>query len=254
MGFSFSSLLPLAGTVGGAVLGGPAGAAIGGGLGGMIQGALAGNETPQSGFTPEQQAELMRQRQEQLVMLRQVQAQQQAHAQALQDIANGKTPSIARTDLQAGLDTINRNALTSAAGAGGPGSALARYGAINAGADSSAQANQAAALAGVRERMGATNALTGLLGGMGSQAIGAAGQDLSGSLGAAGLRLGAEEYGQKRADTMSASGLNGLGQGLGFAYSQKPGAGTPGPIPTQSSLSFGRVPPQTGLSDTYRPN
>jgi len=164
MAFSLSSLLPVAGTGLGAFIGGPAGAAIGGGLGGTLEGMLSSGG-PSSSFTQQQLDE-------QLERERQAFAQQQQLAQTLRDVASGKTPSVASADLGAGLDQINRNASSMAAGARGNTGALARYAAILAAAQSGAAANQSAELAAVRERQAADQQLGGVLNNMSSVASG----------------------------------------------------------------------------------
>lgn len=86
-------------------------------------------------------------------------AQQNALAGLLFAQAKGQGPSFAGLQLGAGLDQINRNAMSQAAGATGQGGILARYGAMQSAADAAAQTNQAAALARADEINQARQAL-----------------------------------------------------------------------------------------------
>ena len=78
-------------------------------------------------------------------------AQQQRYAQYLQSVMNGASPSLAQLQLMQGLGAIQQQQQGMAAGVGGPGAALARYGAAVNSADAGAAANQSAALARVAE-------------------------------------------------------------------------------------------------------
>ena len=81
----------------------------------------------------------------------QAQAMQQRYGQYLQAVMNGTAPSMAQLQLQQGLGAISAQQQSMAAGVGGPGAALARYGAaVNTGAAQTAT-NQAAALARAKE-------------------------------------------------------------------------------------------------------
>lgn len=212
MSFQLASLLPIAGTAVGAYFGGPVGAAIGGGLGGLAEGALTSGGPSSSTSAAQLAEEQERERQAYL--------QQQQLAQQLRDIASGKTPSVASTDLAAGLDQINRNASSMAAGARGNTGALARYGAMQAAAQAGAQTNQAAAIAAARERAAATAQLGGVLG---TEAQVASGD----------LRTMAQEQDAVNAanaankQRMEMAGLSAAAQGLALASSKSPGAANP---------------------------
>ncbi len=91
------------------------------------------------------EAEHLRQREAQAA------AAQARYGQYLQAVMNGTAPSMAQLQLQQGMGAIAQQQQSMAAGIGGPGQALARYGAaVNTG-DAQAQMNQAAALARAKE-------------------------------------------------------------------------------------------------------
>lgn len=78
-------------------------------------------------------------------------AQQARYAQYLQSVMNGSAPSMAAMQLYQGLGAIQAQQQGMAAGVGGPGAALARYGAAVNSANAGGAMNQAQALARVAE-------------------------------------------------------------------------------------------------------
>lgn len=143
------------GGIAGAYYGGPAGGlagsflgGIGGGyLGGAIGGLFGGSDAP--GLTPQQQ---------------QAQLEEEQLRARLTRIANGEGPSVAGIQLGQGLEQANRASLSNSAGLTGNNGVLARYNAMQLGANQAAQENGQAALARTQEIQNANNALAGVTG------------------------------------------------------------------------------------------
>lgn len=76
---------------------------------------------------------------------------QNALAAHLADVRAGRAPSVAGQQLQIGLGNIQNQALSQAAGVGGPNAVVARLAAIHAATQAGLQTNQAAALARAQE-------------------------------------------------------------------------------------------------------
>lgn len=156
------------GTAGGAlvgsVYGGPVGGFVGGTVGGTVGNLLGGGIGSlfggSDGPSPEQLAYLNALKQQEADAY----ARQTGLANTLQATANGQGPSVAGLQLGQGLDMIDRNAMTSAAGATGNGGVLARYGAMQAAAGAAAQTQQQAAIARAAEIAHAQTTLGNVLG------------------------------------------------------------------------------------------
>jgi hypothetical protein len=152
------------GAVGGAMAGsafGPWGTVIGGGVGGLLglfgsqdpnsqyrnQLAAMGNmPAPQMGPAAQGQNSWFRQNQARLI------AQLEAQAQ-------GRGPSLAAQQLQAGQDRAQRQGQAQAAASMGPNAALSQFQAANMAGQGAAQANQDAAMARIQEQYNAQNLL-----------------------------------------------------------------------------------------------
>jgi len=101
-------------------------------------------------FAQEQlQAEMARRREAEAY------AKQQAFSQYLTSVLNGTAPSMAQMQLSQGLQQQAQQQQSMAAGIGGAGNALARYGAAANYGTAAANTNQSAALARVAEMNGA---------------------------------------------------------------------------------------------------
>jgi hypothetical protein len=131
---------PVGGAVGG-IAGNFLGSAIGGGIGSLFGGSTANA----------QQAQAL--------------ADEKAQRDRLTAIANGTGPSVAGLQLGQGLEQIQRQTGSEAAGTRGEGGVLARYGTMQAGANADAATNQAAAIARAQEIANANQQLTSLSGG-----------------------------------------------------------------------------------------
>ena len=142
---------------------------------------------------------------------------QQRYGQYLQAVINGTAPSMAQLQLQQGMGAIAQQQQSMAAGIGGPGQALARYGAaVNTG-DAQAQANQAAALARVKEISDARQAYGVNASAMQQGSAGIANQAQNGALGYAQVASG-NAIGQFNQQQQQ-QGLGAIASGLGAAGS-----------------------------------
>lgn len=150
-------------------------------------------------------------------MAMQAAAAQQRYGQYLQAVMNGTAPSMAQLQLQQGLGAIAQQQQSMAAGIGGPGQALARYGAaVNTGNAQTAM-NQAAAMARAKELADARAAY-----GSNATAMAAGAQNLYGQASQNMLGLGGIASGTGIAESNQRNSMQGLGsvlQGLGQAGS-----------------------------------
>ncbi len=146
-------------------------------------------------------------------------AAQARYGQYLQAVMNGTAPSMAQLQLQQGMGAIAQQQQSMAAGIGGPGQALARYGAaVNTG-DAQAQMNQAAALARAKETQDARLAYGANAAAQQQAASGMFGQTSSNALNLAGVASGQglAQTQQAERDKGAAALFQGLGQ-AGSAY------------------------------------
>lgn len=145
------------GGVGGAAVGtyygGPIGGAVGGVVGNFLGGAIGGGigSLFGGGGASAQQQQALK--------------DEQAQRDRLTAIASGQGPSVAGLQLGQGLQQIQRQVGSEAAGTTGEGGVLARYGTMQAGANADAATNQAAAIARAQEIASANQQLSGLAGG-----------------------------------------------------------------------------------------
>lgn len=104
-------------------------------------------------------------------------------SRSLNDTIEGRGPSVAQTQLEAGLGDIRHAQESEASGATGENGALAHMNAMVNTGQAQAQANQAASLLRAQEIAGAQRTQAGVLGNQASQAQGMYGANLSGASG-----------------------------------------------------------------------
>ena len=145
-----------------------------------------------------QQAELL-QRQSQSYQSREQQdyVAQQQYLRDLQARAAGTAPSVAQNQLQAGLDTLNRQQQSATAGASGSNGALAGYGAMLAEGQNAAALQQQQSLLRAQETANALGMQGQTLNSMGARSQAGYGTALNAALGYSGQNLSAQEANQK---------------------------------------------------------
>jgi hypothetical protein len=146
-------------------------------------------------------------------------AAQQNYGQYLQAVMNGTAPSMAQLQLQQGLGAIAQQQQSMAAGIGGPGQALARYGAaVNTGNAQTAM-NQAAAMARAKEIADARTAYGANAAGMQQASANMYNSGSQNALGYAQVASGNAIGETNQRNSMQGAGalLQGLGQ-AGAAY------------------------------------
>lgn len=144
-------------------------------------------------------------------------------------IAGTGGPSVAQTQLRAGLDQSNADAMAAGAGATGVNSVLARYQARQAQGEQGARLQQAAAMLRAQEVAQATEQLARLRAVMGQQSTGLYGANLQAMTGYDQMLAQLEQQNAQRDTMLGAAGLAGasqLGAGLFSAFG---GKGTPAP-------------------------
>jgi len=154
-------------------------------------------------------------------------AMQQRFGQYLQAVMNGTAPSMAQLQLQQGLGAISAQQQSMAAGIGGAGGALARYGAaINTG-NAQTGANQAAALARAKELADARAAY-----GANATAIAAGAQNMYGQasqnmLGLGGIASGTgiAQFNRQEQDRGLGAIASGIGQAGAAYFGRQPNTG-----------------------------
>ena len=161
-------------------------------------------------------------------------AQQQRYAQYLQSVMNGASPSLAQLQLMQGLGAIQQQQQGMAAGVGGPGAALARYGAAVNSADAGAAANQSAALARVAELNSARQAFGANAAAMGVNSGNLYRTSLSGAEGFGQLASGIDQSNQ----LVSRKDIGALAQGLGQAAGSYFGSTPSNQAPAQSDSTY----------------
>jgi hypothetical protein len=153
----------------------------------------------------------------------------------LNAIANGQGPSVAGAQLTQGLEQIERGVNQESSDQRGNNGILARYAAINGGAEAASQANQSQALARATEEANARNQIAGILNNESNTAAGIYGTNSAAATAAnstaaqqsiANNQLGAQYLG---------AGLNGLAAYKAYSATT-PGAG--GSTSTGGGLSF----------------
>lgn len=137
-------------------------------------------------------------------------------------IAGTAGPSVAQTQLRAGLDQNNASMLSAGAGSTGVNSVLARYQARQAAGEQAAQMQQQAALLRAQEVAAAQQQLAALRAAMAGQSIGLYGANLSGALNYDQLLAQMQQQNAQRDTVLGAAGLQGLSQ-LGAAFSSSGG-------------------------------
>jgi hypothetical protein len=164
-------------------------------------------------------------------------AMQQQFGQYLQAVMNGTAPSMAQLQLSQGLGQIQQNQQSMAAGLGGPGAALARYGAATNIADAQAQMNQAAAIARAKEVQDARLAYganansmqqgsRGLFGDLSQNALGYAQVASGNSIG---------QFNRQEQDKGLGALFSGAGQAMGSYFGRQPNTGSSSSQPSDES-------------------
>lgn len=128
-------------------------------------------------------------------------------------------PSVAQTQLRAGLDQSNADMLAAGAGSSGVNSVLARYQARQMAGEQAARMQQAAALLRAQEVAQAQQQLAALRAAMGNQTIQLYGGNANVGLGYDQLRAQLEQQNTQRDTVLGAAGLSGASQGLGYLTS-----------------------------------
>lgn len=153
-------------------------------------------------------------------------AGQGALEQVLRDRVAGKGASLAGMQLQAGQDNIARQELAQSAGVSGAGAPLAQLAAMRNTGSASIAANNAAAVARVKEEQDAANALSNLL----AQRANAANTGLQTNIGAstnfANLAMSGQS-GQQGLDAAAAAARAASAEKFGYALLKGVSSGTP---------------------------
>ncbi len=130
-------------------------------------------------------------------------------------IAGTNGPSVAQTQLRAGLDQNNADMLAAGAGSSGVNSVLARYQARQAQGEQAARMQQAAALLRAQEVARYTQQLAGLRVAMGGQSMPLIGANMNQALNYDQLKAQQDQQNAQRDTILGAAGLNGASSGLG---------------------------------------
>lgn len=214
------------GGIAGGYYGGPVGAFIGSTAGGYLGTLIGGGIGSLFGSDGPSSAQVLQQKQQ-----AQAYADEQAQQARLTQIANGQGPSVAGQQVAGTLSQIERGAQSMAAGARGDDGVLARYAAIQAGAQAAADANQTAAMARVKEISDANTTLAGL----DSSTLGTtSGNTNSANQLALNSQIAQNDYNTK----LLGSGLQGAGQYLAFNGTNKTAGGSSGSSSLGSGLNF----------------
>jgi len=133
-------------------------------------------------------------------------------------------PSVAETQLRAGLDQTNADAMAAGAGASGVNSVLARYQARQMAGAAGAQMQQQAAMLRAQEVAQAQQQLAALRAAMAGQNVGLYGANLTAGLNYDQLRAALDQQNAQRNTILGAAGLSGLSS-LGASYFGGKGGG-----------------------------
>jgi hypothetical protein len=157
--------------------------------------------------------------------------QEQSLASGLQSQINGTAgPSVAQTQLRAGLDQNNAAAMSAGAGSTGVNSVLARYQARQGQGEQGAMLQQQAAQLRAQEVAQYLQQLQQLHAAMGGQSIGLYGANMQAGLGYDQLKAQMDQQNAQRDTILGAAGLQGASQ-LGAGLSSAFGGGGPGTNP-----------------------